>query len=216
MSYGSQSDNHSGVNIAGLVLAGGEGRRMGGDKPFREIAGRSLISLAIETVRRQCGHVMISSNQSPDTFAGFDIPVVADVPVPGQGPLGGILGGLTVMSDAVDWLVTFPVDCPVVPDDMAQELIAAAREAGSKAAFVRHGERDHYLSSAWHRDCAPVIAELLSNEQYRVRGPLMAVDAIAVPFAIDPDQPALFANVNTGDDLASLAMMLNKDDLAGR
>jgi len=196
------------IAIAGLVLAGGEGRRMGGDKPFRQIGGRPLIAMAVENAGRHCDPVMISSNQPPETFAVYEAKVVADIPKAGQGPLGGVLGGLTALPDGVDWLVTFPVDCPVVPHDMAATLVSAAHDAGVRAAFARHGDRDHYLSSAWHRESAPVIAKLLADDDRRVRAPLQALDAVAVTFPRQESDLAMFANANTIDDLAELEKML--------
>lgn len=199
-------DNHAVVAL-GIILAGGEGRRMGGDKAFREVGGRSLMAMAIETAQLQCDAVMISSNQTPDVFSQFGLPVVADVPKQGQGPLGGVLAGLGGLPAGIDWLVTFPVDCPVLPADLAIRLISAASDAGVGAAFARHARRDHYLSSAWHRDSASVITDLLGRDERRVRGPLVAMNAVAVDFD-SSDHPALFANANTPDDLAYLGAIL--------
>ncbi len=176
---------------------------MGGDKPFREIGGRSLIARAIETAQHQCDQVMISSNRPPEIFAKHAVPVVADIPEPGQGPLGGVLGGLAALPDGIDWLVTFPVDCPMVPTDLVERLIKAATGAGVKTAFARHDDRDHYLSSAWHRDSASGISDFLDRNDRRVRGPLMAMNAIAVTFD-GTGHPALFANANTPEDLVQL------------
>jgi molybdopterin-guanine dinucleotide biosynthesis protein A len=195
--------------IYGLVLAGGEGQRMGGNKPFREIGGRALITHVLEVAKSQCDHVMVSANTEPDAFSAYNVPVVGDEPKPGQGPLGGILGGLNALPDGIDWLVSFPVDCPVVPGDMVARLITEARKSTVKAAYVQHAGRDHYLSSIWHRDAAPVIAGLLANEQRRVRGPLDALDAAVVLFDDHPDQPGLFANANTAEALASLNALLS-------
>lgn len=195
--------------IAGLVLAGGEGRRMGGNKPFRAFGDTTLIAHVIGVVRGQCGAVMISSNAGADVFGENDAPVVADAPEPGQGPLGGVLAGLTALPDGIDWLVTFPVDCPFVPGDLVARLVDEARISGGRAAFVRHAGRDHYLSSAWHRNMAPVIADLLDQNERRVRAPLHAVTATPVVFQDGGDQPALFANANTVEELASLHAILS-------
>lgn len=70
---------------------------MGGDKPFRDLGGKSLIGRVIDIARSQCDQVMISSNAGQDAFTQYDAPVVADIPKPGQGPLGGILGGLKAL-----------------------------------------------------------------------------------------------------------------------
>ncbi|WP_297022455.1 molybdenum cofactor guanylyltransferase MobA [Thalassospira sp.] len=198
-----KADQSRSTNIPtlGLVLAGGEARRMGGDKAFRKVGGKSLIGRVIDVAQGQCDQVMISSNAGADAFAGYSLPVVADQPAAGQGPLGGILGGLLALPDGVDWLVTFPVDCPIVPLDMVERLQAVAADTGAKAAFASHADRDHYLSSIWHRDAAKVIADLLASDDRRVRGPLQALDAPRVVFEDKVAGLEPFTNVNTPDDL---------------
>ncbi len=183
---------------------------MGGDKPFRDLGGKSLIGRVIDIARSQCDQVMISSNAGQDAFTQYDAPVVADIPKPGQGPLGGILGGLKALPDGVDWLVTFPVDCPIVPLDMVERLLAAAEGGGVKAAYASHAGRDHYLSSIWHRDAHNVIADLLAEGNRRVRGPLIALDALRVVFADKVSGPNVFTNINTSDDLKALDAALSE------
>jgi molybdopterin-guanine dinucleotide biosynthesis protein A len=174
---------------------------MGGNKAFREVGGKSLIGRVIDVAQSQCDRVMISSNAGAEAFADYGLPVVGDAPKPGQGPLGGILGGLNALPDAIDWLVTFPVDCPIVPLDMVARLLTAAQTADTKAAFTSHADRDHYLSSIWHRDAAPVIADLLARDDRRVRGPLQALDAPRVVFDDHVAGLEPFTNVNTPEDL---------------
>lgn len=209
MSDTPRDPDKSSVPTLGLVLAGGEGKRMGGDKPFREIAGKPLIELAVERAARQCGQVMISANNTTEALTKFGLPIISDLPEPGQGPLGGILGGLMALPDGIDWLVTYPVDCPVVPGRLAIELIEVALRNGAKAAYVNHAGRDHYLSSAWHRDAAPVIAKLLADGKRRVRGPLDVLKAAELFYDERSDQPGLFANANTVEELASINAIIS-------
>ena len=197
------------IPTLGLVLAGGEARRMGGNKAFREVGGKSLIGQVIDVAQAQCDQVMISSNAGADAFADFRLPVVGDHPATGQGPLGGILGGLHMLPDGIDWLVTFPVDCPIVPLDMVARLRAAAEGAGVTAAFASHADRDHYLSSIWHRESAQTIADCLAADDRRVRGPLQAVGAARVIFADRVAGLEPFTNVNTPQDLRAVNAALS-------
>ncbi|WP_417815519.1 molybdenum cofactor guanylyltransferase MobA [Thalassospira alkalitolerans] len=197
--------------VAGLILAGGKGQRMGGNKPFRKLAGRPLIAHVINAASRQCDHLMISSNEDVSLFAEFSLTVVVDKPEPGQGPLGGVLGGLSslpALPDGVDWLATFPVDCPIVPDDMVSRLIGAAIDAGKPAAFASHVGRDHFLSAVWHRDAAEIIAGQLASDDRRVGGALRAVGAVGVDFPVGAGQAAPFTNINTPDDLTVVEAVL--------
>ena len=182
---------------------------MGGNKPFREVGGMTLLARVIETARAQCNHVMISSNEDTAIFAEYDVPVISDQPKAGQGPLGGVLGGLDVLPGDIDWLVSFPVDCPIVPDDMVAQLLSGARNAGVKAAFASHADRDHYLSSIWHRGSAPVIARQLADDNRRVGAALRMMDAVKVTFPVSDGALEPFTNVNSPEDLSALNKMLS-------
>ena len=192
------------LGTAAVILAGGAGQRMGGNKPFRTVGGKTLLAHVIDVARAQCDHVMISSNDGADSFADYGLPVVGDAPKPGQGPLGGILGGLKALPDGIDWLVSFPVDCPVVPVDMVARLLCAAQDVGAQAAFANHADRDHYLSSIWHRDAASVITDMLANDNRRVRGPLQTLGAPKVVFDKPGKGPEPFTNINTPEDLQAV------------
>lgn len=81
--------------IAGVLLAGGQARRMGGgDKCLRTLGGETLLARAIRRLGGQVGRLVLNANGDPARFAGFGLPVVAD-PVEGfAGPLAGVLAGL--------------------------------------------------------------------------------------------------------------------------
>lgn len=194
---------------AALILAGGEGRRMGGNKPFREVGGKTLLARVIEVAQAQCDYVMISSNEDADVFSPYGLPVIADKPTAGQGPLGGILGGLGALPDDADWLVTFPVDCPIIPVDMVARLLNVAQNANVKAAFASHADRDHYLSSIWHRDATSVIGEKLAADDRRVGSALREMDATSVKFLVQDGEIAPFTNVNSPEDLRDLNKILS-------
>lgn len=177
---------------------------MGGNKPFREVGGKTLLARVIDVAQAQCDYVMISSNEDADVFSPYGLPVIADKPTAGHGPLGGILGGLGALPDDADWLVTFPVDCPIIPVDMTAQLLQAAQNDGVKAAFASHADRDHYLSSIWHRDATSVIGEKLLADDRRVRGPLQALCAAKVVFDDLVSGLAPFTNINTSDELTAI------------
>ena len=81
--------------IMGLVLAGGQARRMGGgDKPLLDLAGKPVLAHVLGRLTPQLPHIIINSNSPPDRFAAFGLPVVADDQDGFLGPLAGILAGL--------------------------------------------------------------------------------------------------------------------------
>ncbi|OKH86269.1 hypothetical protein LF95_23600 [Thalassospira sp. TSL5-1] len=201
--------------FTGLVLAGGAGTRMGGNKPFRMLGPRPLVDYALSNARRDCPHVLIASNEDPQKYAAWGCPVIADHPHAGLGPLGGILAGLKHLPNGSNWLAVYAVDCPIVPAGLPAILHRAICQLNDNAtpatqnrvlaAHARYCGRDHYLASLWHRDMAPAIFALLAQDQRRVRQALMAGNARTIEFPVPDDATMadlLFANINQCEDIA--------------
>ena len=124
-------------DVAGVLLAGGLARRMGGgDKPLRQLGGRPLLAHAIERVRPQVSALVLNVNGDPARFSDFDLPVAAD-PIEGfAGPLAGVLAGMDwVAEHAPDcrWLASFATDAPFLPTDLVARLMAAVEAEGADA-----------------------------------------------------------------------------------
>ena len=62
-----------------MLLAGGLARRMGGgDKPMRQIGGRTILERVIARLSPQCDGLILNANGDPARFAAFGLPVIAD------------------------------------------------------------------------------------------------------------------------------------------
>ena len=84
------------AGITGIVLAGGQGRRMGNvDKGFVELDGRPLVAHVIERLAPQVTTLVINANRNAERYAVFGYPVVADAIGGFAGPLAGLHAGLT-------------------------------------------------------------------------------------------------------------------------
>ncbi len=125
--------------ITGLVLAGGQGRRMGGvDKGLQALRGRPLVEHALERLRPQVGRLAINANRHLDAYRAYGLPVWPDAPAAEQetfpGPLAGLLAGLDRCE--TPWLVTVPCDTPDFPLDVVERLAAAAARGQADVAMV--------------------------------------------------------------------------------
>ena len=75
--------------IAGLILAGGKARRMGGsDKPLLDVGGAAMLARVVATLRDDAARIAISANGDPARFAGFGLPVLPDGAVRRRRPAG--------------------------------------------------------------------------------------------------------------------------------
>ncbi len=182
--------------MAGLVLAGGQARRMGGrDKALLPLGGRTMLHAVIAALDLPA--IAISANGDPARFDAFARPVLSDGAFPDQGPLAGLLAGL-------DWaaglgmtaLLTAPCDTPCLPKGLADRLWPAP-------CGVASGGRRHHLVASWPVTCAAALRALLSAPGSRSVGRFaesIGMQYLEFPVgAIDP-----FSNVNTLEELQRL------------
>src|SRR5215510_14069166 len=124
------------TDAVGVILAGGQGRRMGGaDKALLPLGGTTLIERAIARASVQVRDLIINANGDPKRFAHLGLPVVADSVGGFVGPLAGIFAAFEWMRanrPKARWLASFSCDCPFFPMDMVERLTTKARSEGAK------------------------------------------------------------------------------------
>ena len=181
------------IQAAALILAGGEGRRMGGcDKPLLHLGDQTMLTRILATLTPDHAALALSANGDPARFM-TSVPVLPDA-MPGQGPLGGVLAGLEWASGlGLEALLTVPGDTPLIPPGLARALAPAP-------AVARSDSQRHHLVALWPVSAAPALRAWLGQPGSRsVRQFAATLGMRAVTFAGDP-----FANVNTPEDLAAL------------
>src|SRR5262245_49607248 len=127
-----QALEHPTDSITGVILAGGQSRRMGGvAKGLLALGGRPVLANVIERLAPQVGRMVINANGDPERFAGFGLPVVADTMADYPGPLAGVLAGMRwaqANAPAARWIATAAGDAPLLPTDLVARCLAALRE----------------------------------------------------------------------------------------
>jgi molybdopterin-guanine dinucleotide biosynthesis protein A len=194
--------------IPGVLLAGGQARRMGGgDKGRLEIAGTSLIERAIARLAPQAGPLALNANGDPARFADLGLPVIADSVAGWPGPLAGVLAGLDWAAGlGAERIVTAAADTPFFPDDLVRRLVAGAEAAGAPIALAatpdpERGSVRHPTFGLW-----PVALrkDLRAALEEGVRKVVLWTErhgAVDVTFETRPEADPFF-NVNTPEDLA--------------
>lgn len=184
------------AQITGLVLAGGQGSRLGGvDKGLQLHQGTPLALNAVRRLAPQVGRLMISANRHLDDYAHFGHPVWPDPePLAGyQGPLAGFLTGLVHCDTA--FLVTVPCDCPRFPTDLVARLQAALGDA--ELAIVRTPQGLEPAFCLMRRDVHDSLQRYLQSGRRQIERWTAELRRVEVPF----DDPAAFFNINTPGDL---------------
>jgi molybdopterin-guanine dinucleotide biosynthesis protein A len=108
------------MRFSAVILAGGKSSRMGRDKAWLEVDGKSLLGRQIQLVRAIGAHEVFISGRTEVDYAGFDCPVLRDRLVD-VGPLGGIERALTEASAPL--VLVLAVDMPRMTPQFLRELL---------------------------------------------------------------------------------------------
>lgn len=183
------------ADITAAILAGGEGRRVGGnDKGLLELAGKPLVAHVAATLRDQVGSIFICANRHAHEYAHFGT-VIPDTQPGFHGPLAGIAAALERCQ--THWMLTVPVDAPNPPADLAERLLAAVDAAQADAAVAHDGVRRQPLFALYRaRVAESAFAALAANRP--VHGWQDLIGAVELDFS---DRAPSFVNLNTLDEL---------------
>jgi len=185
------------AKIAGVVLAGGQARRMGGsDKGLVSIAGKTLVEYALCALRSVVDETIINANRNHLEYERFGYPVVADASSSFDGPLAGILSAMRHCN--ADYLLTVPCDCPLMDSSTLQTMVAALDAEPAECLVANDGVRLH-----------PVVLLLDCRLQNSLEGYLASGERKidrwfknhhwrSVDFS---DRPDVFRNINTPEEL---------------
>jgi molybdopterin-guanine dinucleotide biosynthesis protein A len=198
------ADPESRDAVTGVILAGGEARRMGGrDKGLIEIAGRPMVEYVIEALRPQVGALLINANRSRERYARFGYPVVADEFDGYNGPLAGMASCMRVA--ATDYIATLPCDSPHIPPDLVARLFLRLREEQADIGVAHNGERMQPVFSLIRRALLDSLQDYLDGGERKIDRWFERHATAVVDFS---DRPDTFINVNTPEDVAKMEATL--------
>jgi molybdopterin-guanine dinucleotide biosynthesis protein A len=201
----------TGDPVLGVLLAGGQARRMGGgDKCLRPLGGRPILAQVIERAAPQAAALLLNANGDPARFAGFGLPVAGDVVEGFAGPLAGVLTGMEWARDNrpdCPWIATIATDTPFFPTDLVARLLAAVTGDAAELACAASAGRNHPVFGLWPVGLADDLRHAMLDEGIRKvdvwtgRYRVAVVDFPATP--LDP-----FFNTNRTEDLAEAERLL--------
>jgi molybdopterin-guanine dinucleotide biosynthesis protein A len=195
--------------VAGVLIAGGQSRRMGGgDKCLRALAEKPILTHVIDRVRPQVGPLVLNANGDPARFSAFKLPMVADAVGDFAGPLAGVLTGLEWAAEnapGCTWLASFATDAPFLPDDLVARLLAAVAEEGAEMACAASDGRNHPVFGLWPLRLRGDLRRAMAEEDIRkvdIWTARYRLARVAFPLSQTPAGPLdPFFNANRPEDL---------------
>jgi molybdenum cofactor guanylyltransferase len=191
-------------NIAGIILCGGESRRMGRSKAALPFGPSSLLEQVASIVGSVCAPVLVVASAEQELpKLPASIPVVRDT-VAREGPLRGFATGLAALPESAELVFLASTDAPFVSPAWITRLVELIGD--NDMIVTTSGEKDHPFAALYRRSTVlPAATALLESDCRRLRALKDRVLAKLIPAEamrdIDPGLDSL-RNLNTPDEYA--------------
>jgi molybdenum cofactor guanylyltransferase len=187
--------------MTGVILSGGQNRRMGENKAFLTVNGERLIDRTVRLFHMVFQEVIIVTS-SPTEYLDQEAVIVTDI-LPGKGALGGIYTGLFFARE--EYAFVAACDMPFLNRAFLEQMISQTE--GYDIVVPACVEGLQPLHAVYARRCLPVIRGLLERDRLKISGfyPGHRVLTISpeVIRSFDPEG-RMFMNVNTPEELRNL------------
>jgi molybdopterin-guanine dinucleotide biosynthesis protein A len=151
-------------SITGVVLCGGQSRRMGRDKALIELDGESLVARATRTLAAVCDEVWLATGSTP-RYVDLGLHSVLDA-LEGAGPLAGLTAALGELDR--EWLAVLACDLPQVDARLFADLRDHARRENLDACLAETPGGREPLCAVYRRSCAPAAQRALASGERRM------------------------------------------------
>ncbi len=184
-------------SVTGIVLAGGQGRRMGTvDKGLQLLHGKPMVAAVLARLAPQVDEILINANQNLETYAQFGHRVVPDAIGGFAGPLAGLHAGLSAASHPL--ILTVPCDSPFLPPDLFSRL---KKELNTNdVAVAKTGAQPHPVFALVRASVASNLEKFLSGGGRKIDAWYASLKVVEVSF---DDEADAFRNINTREELNS-------------
>lgn len=185
------------MSPAVVILAGGQGERIGGNKPSRLLAGERLVDRALR-LARSWSDVVAVAVRDPDQVEQVNAAIIRDDPAI-AGPLAGLVSALRFAAAAErDLVLTIPTDMPFLPPDLLDRLESAIVDRA--CAIAGSGGHRHPVCGLWRTGALDSIEDYLAGERRSLMGFAGLVGFGEVDWLAQPSDP--FLNINSPAELA--------------
>lgn len=189
------------MNVTGIILAGGMGRRMGGvDKGLLPFHGKPLVAHVLERLRPQVAGILLNANREIGSYQAFGYPVISDAIGGFAGPLAGLHCGM--MAAKTPLVVTVPCDSPFLPVDLVQRLLDSMQQQQADLAVAKTGAQPHPVFCLCRTALLPDLTRFLESGGRKIDAWYAGLKTVEVQF---DDEADAFANINTPAELEAAA-----------
>jgi len=187
--------------ISGIVLGGGESRRMGRDKRRLQWEGEPFLDRVSRVMDTLFEEVLVVTAQEDYDCSHLPVRLVTDK-IPQKGSLGGLYTGLLEAKNSLVFVVA--CDMPFLQRECISRFCVFSGIADVLVVKLSSGIQP--LHARYSKRCAPIIEQMIQKEDLKIQN-LVTHSDLAVEIMgeslfddIDPYRRS-FMNINTPADL---------------
>ena len=180
-------------DITGVILVGGKSRRMGRDKAFLEIAGKTMLEKVVDAFNENFSRILLVGDRG-ERFESFNLPICADL-FPGSA-LGGLYTGLYYSETS--HIFVSSCDLPYPSSRIIHHVSSLVGSCDAVVPKLAHGYEP--LFAAYAKSCLAPIKSMLDVSNYCVHDlyPLIQVMEVSEEeLEAVIESPYAFVNLNT-------------------
>jgi len=186
-------------DITVVILAGGKGRRMGGqDKGLLDYQDKPLISHVLQAMSLQTNQIMINANRNRAEYESYGYPVIEDTLNDYQGPLAGFLASMSAVDTAA--ILTLPCDGPIIDEQYLRSMLAAINASNADIAVAYDGERIQPVYALISTGLIQSLSFFLEQGGRRIDEWYNSQHTVKADFSANR---AFFTNMNRPEDLSN-------------
>ena len=203
------------IEVTGVLLAGGNSRRMGEDKRYLVVGEQTLLERGLAVLRSLFQQVLVVIAQDSPPL-DIDARVVRDL-LPDCGSLGGLHSGLTEATTPY----IFVVACDMPFLDPAVIAQFTSRRATADIVMAKLAGRLHPMHALYGKRCLPVVEQMIRARQLKIQD-MVSHASLRVHYVTEVDLLTIdpsgrsFHNVNTPADLAVARSLLARVPPSGQ
>lgn len=183
--------------ITVIILAGGQGSRMGGDdKGLVNWHGKTLVEHVIDRISPQASSLLISCNRNSDDYARLSDNICSDHLPDYQGPLAGVQAALTIVETQLSLICA--CDTPKLPEDLLARLLKTLEAEPAELCYPNDGNRNHFLPVLLKTSLLDQLNEYLATGGRSMKGWYSTLKTVVADFS---DCPEAFINMNDARSL---------------
>ena len=187
--------------ITSIILAGGKNLRLGRNKAFEIIRGKTIIDRVFERLEPISSQIVVVTSWAQfDIELNLEVDIVADI-YPNMGPLGGIYTGLTASKSDVNIIAA--CDMPFLNTDLLEYMVEMLTDYDAVVPRLAN-EMIELLHAVYAKNCLSRIDERLTTKKLSIHAFLEEVNVRYLEEEesrnIDPELKSFF-NINYQKDL---------------